>query len=94
MRLHEILTIGSALVAVVAMILLVRVATRLLGPMTRGGAGQDKLALQATLALDPRRRLSLIRCEGHQLLLLTGGGADILLGWLPGTASPRADDPP
>ena len=44
------------------------------------------LAIEQSLALDPRRRLLLIRCEGRQLLLLTGGPQDLLIGWM----EPRA----
>lgn len=47
----------------------------------RGGSGP--LALEASFALDPRRRLHLLRCADRQVLLLTGGPQDLLLGWLP-----------
>lgn len=43
-----------------------------------------RLARIETLALDPRRRLHLIACEGRSLLLLTGGEQDVVIGWLPG----------
>ncbi|MBN8891274.1 MAG: flagellar biosynthetic protein FliO, partial [Rhodospirillales bacterium] len=49
-----------------------------------------RLAVARTLALDPRRRLHLVRCEGRQVLLLTGGAQDIVVGWLP----PGAGDAP
>jgi flagellar protein FliO/FliZ len=42
-----------------------------------------RLALEEALALDPRRRLLLVRCDGRGLLLLTGGTQDAVLGWLP-----------
>jgi flagellar protein FliO/FliZ len=41
-----------------------------------------RLQLAESLALDTRRRLLLLRCDGRELLLLTGGGQDIVLGWL------------
>ena len=41
-----------------------------------------RLAVQEVLALDSRRLL-LLRCNGREVLLLTGGGQDALLGWLP-----------
>ena len=91
MTLHDILTVTAALAAVVAMILLARFGTRLAGVRPRRGLDRD-LSLEATLALDPRRRLSLIRCEGRRLLLLTGGSGDLLLGWLPDTATPPSSD--
>ncbi|MBX6373456.1 MAG: flagellar biosynthetic protein FliO, partial [Acetobacteraceae bacterium] len=57
------------------------------GPPGAGAAGPRpgrRLALVEVLALDPRRRLVLVRCDGREALLLTGGGGqDALLGWLP-----------
>ena len=41
-----------------------------------------RLALVQSLAIDPRRRVLLIRCDGRHVLLLTGGTQDTLLGWL------------
>ena len=45
------------------------------------------LAVEQVVALDPRRRLTLVRCGGRRLLLLTGGPADLSLGWLPEDAA-------
>ena len=42
------------------------------------------LVLQETLQLDRSRRLLVIGYEGRDLLLLTGGTADLVVGWLPG----------
>jgi flagellar protein FliO/FliZ len=42
-----------------------------------------RLQLQEALALDSRRRLLLVRCDGHDLLLLTGGTEDRVVRWLP-----------
>ncbi|MBK1661981.1 hypothetical protein CKO45_27700 [Paracraurococcus ruber] len=52
----------------------------------RGGPGAPgrRLAVAEALALDPRRRLLLVRCDDRELLLLTGGGQDAVIGWLPG----------
>ena len=33
------------------------------------------------IALDSRRRLYLIECEDSRVLLLTGGGQDVVVGW-------------
>jgi flagellar protein FliO/FliZ len=46
-------------------------------------AGGTRLAVVDSLALGPRRRLLLIRCDGNDLLLLTGGTEDVPLGWVP-----------
>ena len=82
----------AALAAVIAMILLVRFGTRFLGAMPRRNQGPEKLTLEATLALDPKRRLSLVRCDGKRILLLTGGSGDLLLGWLPEAMVPSSSD--
>ena len=93
MPIHDILTTVAALAAVIVMILLVRYGTRFIGLMPRRTLPHGTLTLKASLSLDPRRRLNLISCQGHQLLLLTGGSSDLFLGWLP-PAEPPADDQP
>lgn len=45
-------------------------------------AGGGRMSLVQVLALDPRRRLHLVRCDDRHVLLLTGGGADLVVGWL------------
>ncbi|MBW4092076.1 MAG: flagellar biosynthetic protein FliO [Proteobacteria bacterium] len=52
------------------------------------------LALEASFALDPRRRVLLLRCADRQVLLLTGGPQDLLLGWLPAGTAPAAGSLP
>jgi flagellar protein FliO/FliZ len=42
------------------------------------------LTIQETVALDTRRRLHLVRCGQRQVLLLTGGTQDVVVGWIPG----------
>jgi flagellar protein FliO/FliZ len=46
--------------------------------------------LQEVLALDARRRVIILRCDGREVLLLTGGPQDVCLGWLP----PRNEESP
>ncbi len=41
------------------------------------------LAVLEALAIDPRRRLHLVRCDERTVLLLTGGAEDLVVGWLP-----------
>ena len=48
----------------------------------RGPTGR-RLGIAEVIALDARRRLVLVRCDGREVLLLTGGGQDAVLGWLP-----------
>jgi flagellar protein FliO/FliZ len=70
-----------ALGVVIGLIFLSQRAFRATGYYRRQ-AGQ-RLAVVEALALDPRRRLHLIRCENRSLLLLTGGTQDLVVGWLP-----------
>jgi flagellar protein FliO/FliZ len=89
------LSLASALLALAAVLALIWVVATILRrtglaarvglqPVLRGGAGgAPQLAREATLVLDPRRRLHVLRCADRQLLLLTGGPQDLLLGWLP-----------
>ncbi|MDE2006152.1 MAG: flagellar biosynthetic protein FliO [Rhodospirillales bacterium] len=84
-------TAAFALAAVLALIALIAWIARRFGfavPVRPGGPAP--LALEASLALDPRRRLLLLRIADRRLLLLTGGGADLPLGWLP---VPNDSDP-
>ena len=46
-------------------------------------ASAQALGVQKVLALDTRRRLVLLRVDGREVLLLTGGPQDSVLGWLP-----------
>jgi flagellar protein FliO/FliZ len=40
------------------------------------------LVLRESIALDPRRRIHLVQCGQRQVVLLTGGGHDLIIGWL------------
>ena len=76
----SILTAGAALAAVLGLILLAARFVRM-GGVPRPGSG--RLAARDVLALDAGRRLHLVRCDGRDVLLLIGGGQDIVVGWLP-----------
>ena len=41
------------------------------------------LMLRELIALDPRRRIHLVQCGDRQVVVLTGGGTDIVIGWMP-----------
>ena len=71
---------AGALAAILLLLALGARGLRWGGLATRPGR---RLAVQEVLALDSRRRLLLLRCDGREVLLLTGGGQDALLGWLP-----------
>jgi flagellar protein FliO/FliZ len=41
------------------------------------------LTLKETIALDPKRRVHLMECRGRQVMVLTGGAQDVVIGWVP-----------
>jgi len=84
MQPHDVLTIVLALAAVVGMIVLTRYATRIVPRLARNDPAGAVLRLEASLALDQKRRVCLVNCEGRRVLLLTGGTSDVMLGWMPG----------
>lgn len=71
---------GAALAGVLLLLWLAARAMRRTGLAGRAGR---RLAVQEVLAVDARRRLLLVRCDGREMLLLTGGAEDSMLGWLP-----------
>ena len=49
----------------------------------RNASPSGRLAITDALALDPRRRLLLVRADDRQVLILLGGPQDVVIGWLP-----------
>ncbi|WP_428391917.1 flagellar biosynthetic protein FliO [Lichenicoccus sp.] len=92
MRIHDILTVGAALGGVIGMILLARFGSGFAGRLTGRRRADGVLSLDASLSLDPKRRLCLVGVRGQQVLLLTGGSSDVLLGWLPPAAKASAEE--
>lgn len=85
----------KAVAALGAVVLLAFVALRglravALGVGKPGGRPARRLSVREVLPLDPKRRLVVVRCDGRELLLLTGGTADLSLGWLPTAAQDGA----
>lgn len=75
---------AGALAGMVALLLLLGRAARRFGlGQAAPRNGPRRLVIQDSLALDPRRRLLLVRCDEREVLLLTGGGTDQVVGWLP-----------
>ena len=77
----SILSAIAALAAVLALIWLAGRAAWFGGLANRPATGRS-LVVQDVIALDTRRRLHLVKCEGRRVLLLTGGGQDVVVGWL------------
>ena len=77
----SILTVAVTLVVVLALIWLAGRAARF-GGLARRPASGRLLSVQDVIALDSRRRLYLIECQDKRVLLLTGGGQDVVVGWL------------
>ena len=74
------ITAAAALAGVVALILLAGRMARRAGLAPQDGG---RLRIEESVAIDTRRRLVLVRCDGRALLLLTGGSQDQVVGWLP-----------
>jgi flagellar protein FliO/FliZ len=84
-----LLTAAATLAAVLALIWLAGRAARY-GGLARRPASGSLLSVEDVIALDSRRRLYLIACQDKRVLLLTGGGQDVVVGW-PGEHKPDTE---
>jgi flagellar protein FliO/FliZ len=87
--LSSFLLAGTTLIAVLALILLAGRLVRAGGLAPRSGVSRQ-IRVCETIALDQRRRLHLVSCDGRRLLLLTGGASDTIVGWLPPASPDKA----
>jgi flagellar protein FliO/FliZ len=73
--------IASALAVIVALIL---TAKRLFqaGVWRSSPRTARTLVVRESIALDPRRRVHLVQCGQRQVVLLTGGAQDLVVGWM------------
>jgi flagellar protein FliO/FliZ len=78
----SLLTAGAALIAVLGLIWLAGRAAQLTGLARRPAASGRLLSVVDVIALDSRRRLHLVRCADRQVVLLTGAGQDVVVGWI------------
>lgn len=82
---------AGALVLVLALVLLLRAGLRHLPGRRPGAPSGAAMTVLGQLALDNKRRLLLVGCGEHRLLVLSGGTADSMLfcppAPLPGAAS-------
>jgi flagellar protein FliO/FliZ len=85
----SLLTAMAALAAVLALIWLAGRAARLAGWARRPAPSGRLLSVEDVIALDARRRLHLVRCADRQVVLLTGAGQDLVVGWIDPAAPER-----
>ena len=76
-----ILLVVGVLVGVLALIGAAAKLLQFTGWRTQPHAGRT-LVLRESIALDPRRRVHLVQCGQRQVVLLTGGGQDLVVGWV------------
>lgn len=81
------MTIQYALLVVgvlAGVLVLILAATRLFqASLWRAHARPGRtLVLRESIALDPRRRIHLVQCGQRQVVLLTGGAQDVVVGWM------------
>jgi flagellar protein FliO/FliZ len=88
----SIVTATGALLLVLALVAFAARLMRMGGWLHRSPPGK-LLAVQESVALDTRRRLHLVQCGQRQVVLLTGGSQDVVVGWLPGPGDPDAQSP-
>jgi flagellar protein FliO/FliZ len=80
-------SVAGAFVLVLALVWLAARLARRAGLGGRSGGGA--LVIEDVLWLDGRRRLAVVRHGTRRVLLLTGGGNDVLLPWdAPGPDAP------
>jgi len=75
-------TLGQAVPALAAVLLLIWGAAQVARARGLAPAPDARLRLGAACALDARRRLVLFRCDGREGLLLLTPAGDQFLGWL------------
>lgn len=80
MPLPDLLSAVGALALVLGLIVLLRFGSRYFKPGRLRDHGTP-MVLVGHLALDARRRMTLVQCGTGQVLLLTGGTTDMMLAW-------------
>lgn len=78
-------TLLTGMGSLIGILAVIGLAARLwqTGFMHRRTTNNRTLILRETVALDPRRRLHLVQCGERQVILLVGGGQDVVVGWMP-----------
>jgi flagellar protein FliO/FliZ len=78
---QNILLAAAMLISVIALIGAAAKVFQFTGWRPKSGAGRT-LILRESIALDPRRRVHLVQCGERRVVLLTGGGQDLVIGWI------------
>lgn len=78
---YTILLAVGVLIGVIALIGAAAKLFQLGGWRAQPRSGRT-LILRESIALDPRRRIHLVQCGQRQVVLLTGGGQDLVIGWM------------
>lgn len=81
MTAQNILLVSAMLIGVIALIGAAAKLFQSTGWRPKSGAGRT-LILRESIALDPRRRVHLVQCGERRVVLLTGGGRDLVIGWM------------
>jgi flagellar protein FliO/FliZ len=77
----SILLVVGVLIGVIALIGVAAKFFQFSGWRAQSRTGRT-LILRESIALDPRRRIHLVQCGQRQVVLLTGGGQDLVIGWM------------
>lgn len=77
----EIIRVFFALIAVIGLIGLCALGLRKAGLLSASGGfvRKRRLAVVETLALDARRRLAIVKCDGREHLVILGAGGETLI---------------
>ncbi|MDE7547795.1 flagellar biosynthetic protein FliO [Acetobacter fabarum] len=77
-----VITCIVAFALVIGLIFLARYGLRFMEPYLLKGRQTPNLAVMESVAVDQRRRVSVIRYGQKKGLVLTGGGSDVFMGWV------------
>lgn len=81
-----------ALGAVVALVFIsARVARRYGFGVPLRTQNSRRLQLQDSMVLDRARSLHLVRCDGRDLLIMTGSQSEAVVGWMPAGGAPGGE---
>lgn len=86
-----VMTCIVAFAAVIGLIFLSRYGLKFLEPYLLRGRQTPNLAVMESVAVDQRRRVSVIRYGQQKGLILTGGGNDVFMGWVDDAGARPAD---